>query len=142
MASKDGVQGTEDSTTHRPIVFSTYDNLDEVTQVQQYDGDGVNITSTNGVPNAPATGLLRAQSKAFYDNQGRVYKTRTYDVKAATGLMLGGVPGVLIAAYLVVSLSIVAIRWLVIGVVIYTSLNMLLTAHSSQETEAQPPIDA
>src|SRR5438128_2267073 len=59
----------------------------------------------------------------------RFVRTRTYDVEAATGLMLGGVPGVLIAAYLVVSLSIVAIRWLVIGVVIYTSLNMLLTAH-------------
>src|SRR5437879_11528784 len=51
----------------------------------------------------------------------RFVRTRTYDVKAATGLMLGGVPGVLIAAFLVVSLSIVAIRWLVIGVVIYTS---------------------
>src|SRR5260370_294845 len=46
VASKDGVQATEDTTTHRPITFNTFDNLDEVTQTQQYDGDGVTITSS------------------------------------------------------------------------------------------------
>jgi uncharacterized membrane protein YfcA len=58
----------------------------------------------------------------------RFVRTRTYHTQAAMGLALGGVPAVLIAAFLVVSLSIVAVRWLVIVVVIYTSLNMLMTA--------------
>jgi YD repeat-containing protein len=35
VATKSGVQSSEDTTTHRPIVYNTYDNLDEVTQVQR-----------------------------------------------------------------------------------------------------------
>ena len=37
-------------------------------------------------------------------------------------------PAVLIAAYVVRSLPLGAVRWLVVGVVIYTSINMLATA--------------
>ena len=55
-------------------------------------------------------------------------KSRTYHVQAALGLALGGLPGVLIAAGVFWSLSLVAVRWLVVVVVVYTSLNMLLTA--------------
>jgi len=55
-------------------------------------------------------------------------KSRTYHVQAALGLALGGLPGVLIAAGVFWSLSLIAVRWLVIVVVIYTSMNMLLTA--------------
>jgi uncharacterized membrane protein YfcA len=58
----------------------------------------------------------------------RFIRTRTYHVQAAMGLLLGGVPAVLIAAYVFTSLPIGAVRWLVIFVVVYTSLNMLLTA--------------
>jgi len=63
----------------------------------------------------------------------RFVRTRTYQTQSAWGLMLGGVPAVLIAAYLVVSMPIQYVRWLVIVVVIYTSLNMLLTARQAQE---------
>ena len=72
MASKDGVQSTEDTTTHRPIVYNDLDNLDEVIHTGQYDGDGVTITSTNGVPNKPSASLLRAYSTTSYDEQQRV----------------------------------------------------------------------
>ncbi len=58
----------------------------------------------------------------------RFVRTRTYHRQAAIGLALGGLPGVLIAAYVFTSLPIGAVRWLVVFVVIYTSLNMLLTA--------------
>ena len=58
----------------------------------------------------------------------RFVKTRTYHVQAALGLALGGLPAVLIAAYLVESLPLGAVRWLVVFVVIYTSVNMLATA--------------
>ena len=63
----------------------------------------------------------------------RFVRTRTYDVRATIGLLLGGVPAVLIAAFLVVSLPIDKVRWLVIVVVVYTSLNMLLTAGGGRE---------
>jgi len=65
----------------------------------------------------------------------RFIRTRTYHTQAAIGLMLGGVPAVLIAAYLVVSMPIQYVRWLVIVVVVYTSLNMLLTAGQGQERQ-------
>jgi len=58
-------------------------------------------------------------------------RTRTYHVQAALGLALGGLPAVLIAAYLVRSMPLGAVRWLVIVVVVYTSLNMLLTARDN-----------
>ena len=58
----------------------------------------------------------------------RFVRTRTYHVQAALGLALGGLPAVLIAAYLVRSMPLGAVRWLVVAVVIYTSINMLLTA--------------
>ena len=58
----------------------------------------------------------------------RFVRTRTYHKQAAWGLAIGAVPAVLIAAYVVTSLSLTAVRWLVIVVVVYTSLNMLLTA--------------
>ncbi len=60
----------------------------------------------------------------------RFVTTRTYHVRAALGLALGGLPAVLIAAYLVRSLPLGAVRWLVVAVVIYTSINMLATARA------------
>jgi len=62
-------------------------------------------------------------------------KSRTYHVQAALGLALGGLPGVLVAAGVFWSLSLGAVRWLVIVVVIYTSLNMLLTAGMAKGQE-------
>jgi uncharacterized membrane protein YfcA len=66
----------------------------------------------------------------------RFVRTRTYDVRAALGLALGGLPAVLIAAYVVQSMSLGAVRWLVVVVVVYTSLNMLVTANSEQAETA------
>jgi RHS repeat-associated protein len=85
VATKDGVQVSEGTTTHRPITYYTYDNLDEVTEVQSYDGDGVTITSSGGVPQAPSSSLLRAQTVASYDDQGRVYQAQQYGVNPSTG---------------------------------------------------------
>ena len=62
----------------------------------------------------------------------RFVRTRTYDVGATLGLALGGLPAVLIAAYVVESMSLDAVRWLVVVVVIYTSANMLMTARADR----------
>jgi uncharacterized membrane protein YfcA len=48
-----------------------------------------------------------------------------YDLRAAVGLAIGGVPGVLIAAYIVQSLPLQAVKWLVAVVVVYTAVTML-----------------
>ena len=53
-----------------------------------------------------------------------------YDLRAALGLAIGGVPAVLIAALIVKSLPIQYVRWLVVIVVIYTSTTMLRSAAS------------
>jgi uncharacterized membrane protein YfcA len=63
----------------------------------------------------------------------RFVRTRAYHVQAAWGLALGGLPAVLIAAYIVESLPLAAVSWLVAAVVIYTSLNMLMTARVDDE---------
>jgi YD repeat-containing protein len=85
VATKSGVKGTEDTTTHRPILYTTLDNLGEATEVQQYDGDGVTLTTSGGVPVAPSSSLLRAQTSNAYDDQGRGYETQVYSVNSSTG---------------------------------------------------------
>ena len=62
-------------------------------------------------------------------------KTGTYHVQAALGLALGGLPAALIAALIVKSLPLGAVRWLVVFVVIYTALNMLMTAKEERAAE-------
>ena len=51
-----------------------------------------------------------------------------YDGRAALGIALGGIPGVLVAAYVVKSLPLAAIRWLVVIVVLYAGVSLLRTA--------------
>ncbi len=58
----------------------------------------------------------------------RIIRAGTYDVRAALGLTLGGIPGVLLAAFIVKELPLDVVRWLVVVVVIYTSLSMLQAA--------------
>ena len=56
----------------------------------------------------------------------RFIRERSYSLRAALGLAIGGIPGVLLAVYIVKSLPLYAVRWLVIGVVLYTAVTMLL----------------
>ncbi len=85
VATKQGVQASEDTTTHRPIVYTTLDNLGEAVTQQQYDGDTVTLTTSNGVPQPPSASLLRAQTTSNFDEQGRVYQTQVFDVNQSTG---------------------------------------------------------
>jgi uncharacterized membrane protein YfcA len=57
-------------------------------------------------------------------------REKAYSLRAALGLAIGGIPGVLIAAYIVKSLDLVKVRWLVIVVVLYTAITMLYAAFS------------
>jgi uncharacterized membrane protein YfcA len=58
----------------------------------------------------------------------RFVRLRRYSLRAAVGLALGGIPGVLLAAYIVKELPLGAVRWLVIVVVLYTGLSLLQAA--------------
>jgi uncharacterized membrane protein YfcA len=51
-----------------------------------------------------------------------------YDMKAAVGLALGGIPGVLIAAFVVKKLPLTWLQWLVVVVVLYAAIAMLRAA--------------
>jgi len=62
----------------------------------------------------------------------RFIRTHRYSMRAALGLALGGIPGVLLAAYLVKSLPLGAIRWLVVMVVVYTAARMLHSARAAK----------
>jgi uncharacterized membrane protein YfcA len=51
-----------------------------------------------------------------------------YNLRVALGIAIGGIPGVLAAAFLVRSIPLTAVRWLVIGAVVYTAVMMLRSA--------------
>src|ERR1051326_7490298 len=67
----------------------------------------------------------------------RFVRSRTYDVRTSISLAIGGLPAALIAALIVKSLRLEYVRWLVIVVVTYTSINMLATADKVPSPE--PP---
>jgi uncharacterized membrane protein YfcA len=58
----------------------------------------------------------------------RFFQTGAFSWGTSFGLALGGVPGVLIAAYVVKSLPLIALRWLVIVVIAYAAGAMLRSA--------------
>jgi uncharacterized membrane protein YfcA len=62
----------------------------------------------------------------------RFTKAESYDPRAAVGLALGGVPVVFAAAFLVKSLPLAAVRWLVVVVVVYTAISLLLSARAGR----------
>jgi uncharacterized membrane protein YfcA len=62
----------------------------------------------------------------------RFVKSGRYNVSAAVGLAIGGIPGVLVAAYIVRSLPMVWLRWLVLVVVLYAAVQMLRSARRSR----------
>jgi uncharacterized membrane protein YfcA len=58
----------------------------------------------------------------------RFVRSGRYDLGAALGLTLGGTPAVVIAGLWIKSLPLAAVKWLVVGVVVYTAVAMLRSA--------------
>jgi uncharacterized membrane protein YfcA len=58
----------------------------------------------------------------------------SYNLRAALGLALGGVPAVLIAAYIVRELNLKYVMWLVVAVVVYTAGSMLYSAMAERRS--------
>jgi uncharacterized membrane protein YfcA len=72
----------------------------------------------------------------------RFIRERSYSLRVALGLAIGGVPGVLLAAYIVKSLPLYAVRWLVIVVVLYAAVTLLLSASSEKAASAARAAEA
>jgi len=71
----------------------------------------------------------------------RFARANRVDWRASLGLTVGGLPAVLIAAFIVGSLPLNSVRWLVIVVVVYTAVTMLragLTAPAPSPSLATP----
>ena len=60
----------------------------------------------------------------------RFIREKAYDVRATLGLAIGGIPAVLIAALILKSMPLSAVRWMVVIVVVYTAATMLHAALS------------
>ena len=65
--------------------------------------------------------LMTGATKPFVDRG-------SFSLKAALGLAIGGIPAVVIAAYIVKSLNLDTLRWVVAVVVLYTGVTMLRSA--------------
>ena len=68
---------------------------------------------------------------------GNFIKEKSWDMKASFGLLIGGIPAVLIAAYIVKSIPIGPLKWLVMAVVTYTAISMLLAARRERSAPAE-----
>ena len=58
----------------------------------------------------------------------RFMEANRFDTRAALGLTVGGIPGVLVAGLLVKSLPLSVLRWMVVFVVVYAAASMLRSA--------------
>jgi uncharacterized membrane protein YfcA len=67
----------------------------------------------------------------------RFIRFDAFSMRAALGLTLGGIPGVLIAAFWIKQMNLVTLRWIVVAVVIYAAVVMLRSAaqRATGETE-------
>ena len=70
--------------------------------------------------------LMTGATKPFVDKG-------SYSLKSALGLAIGGLPAVLIAAYIVKSLPMEMLRWGVAAVVLYTGIAMLYSAFTEKK---------
>ena len=61
----------------------------------------------------------------------RFVRANAYAMRPALGLVFGGIPAVLIATFIVGSLPIDYVRWLVVVVVTYTAISMLRSAQAN-----------
>lgn len=81
---------------------------------------------------AASAGLAAAGASVRYIGIGKV------NLRIITGMALGGLPAVLAAAFIVKTMPIDMLRWLVIGIVLYAAMVMLKAAFTGGEDELAP----
>ncbi len=88
------------------------------------------------VPTAAFPIMMGSCAFLMPTSTSRFVRAKSFDPQAALGLAFGGVPAVLIAAYIVKSMPLDYVRWLVIVVVVYTAVSMLWTAYLEKDQPA------
>ena len=87
------------------------------------------VVSTLGMTPAVAFPIMMGSAAFLMAVAGiRFARAGRYGLKAALGLTLGGIPAVLIAAFIVRSLPLTLMRWLVVFVVLWAAVAMLGSA--------------
>ena len=81
-----------------------------------------------------SSGAMMAMAGGF-----RFMSAGRFDSRAALGLTLGGIPGVLVAGLLVRSLPLSVLRWVVVFVVIYAAATMLRSAFAERRSRSLLP---
>lgn len=61
----------------------------------------------------------------------RFYRSGRFDRRTAIGLAVGGIPGVLVAAFLVKELPLDVVKWVVVGVLLYTSATLWVSSRNA-----------
>ncbi len=99
----------------------------------------------NYAPTMAMTFMLGMNSKAVFPIMAasaslilpaaalRFYKSGRFDKRVATGLAVGGIPGVLVAAYLVKELPLTTMKWIVVAVLLYTSATLFKSSQAPVE---------
>jgi uncharacterized membrane protein YfcA len=83
----------------------------------------------------PATAfpiMMTATAMLMLAGGGRFIKEKAYDRKTAISLTVAGIAGVFLAAFVVKSLPLEILKWLVCGVVLYTSVTMFISARKKE----------
>ena len=78
---------------------------------------------------AGGAALAGAGASVRYISMGEV------DLRIAIGITLGGIPAVLVAAFIVKAMPLEMLRWLVIIVVLYAAIVMARSAANGRVTE-------
>lgn len=87
------------------------------------------LTSLLGMQSTAAFPIMMGSCAFLMPLAGlRFMKAESFSSPAAVGLTLGGLPGVALAAWLVTSLPVRTINWLIIVVVLYTAISMIVAA--------------
>ncbi len=77
--------------------------------------------------------MMTSTAMLMVAGSSRFIHEKTYDRNSAIALSIAGIFGVFLAAYVVKSLPLQALKWIVCLVVFYTSLSMLRSAHLKDE---------
>ncbi len=61
----------------------------------------------------------------------RFYRSGRFNRRASLGLAVGGIPGVLLATYVITSLPLTIVKWVVVGVLLYTSATLWMSSRNA-----------
>ncbi len=99
----------------------------------------------NYAPTMAMTFMLGMNSKAVFPIMAasaslilpaaalRFYRSGRFDRRVVRGFALGGIPGVLIAAYVVKELPLTMVKWVVVGVLLYTAGTLFRASEAPAE---------